>query len=507
MSFRLRLTVFYAAILTGFFLCFALFSYFIAQQTLLTVLDNNLEKTTLRVVDSTNAFQDGDITLLRFPEEMGVFQTGTMFMMAVDKQGNILTRTPNLENFSGLLDPNAYDATEPIYATVNYSGQRLRVLTYPLVIESQEGASAAPTTIGYLQMAELMNNYYSALDQLGALLMIIGGIVFLFFLALGARTTHSVMQPLADITAISLQITNADDLSRRLPDYGRDDEIGTLTIALNKTFERLEKQFRAQQRLLADVSHELRTPLTTVRGNLDLMRQIGEADPESLDIMQDELERMTRLVGDLLLLARADGGSTPLRQQTVELDTILIDAYKQLKPLAIRSQMELIIRDITPVRLHGDSDKLKQLLLILLDNALKYTPPGGQVFLSLDRRENEAVLTVEDNGPGIPPEHLPHIFDRFYRIDKARTRAMGGSGLGLSIAKWVTEAHNGHIEVKSDPHHGTTFRVFLPALPDPLPTPATSSPPPAARGGRSRRISFPNLRSSAFSVRDDNSSD
>ena len=501
MSFRLRLTVFYAAILTGFFLCFALFSYFIAQQTLLNVLDNNLEETTLRVVNSTNAFRNGDITLLRFPEDMGVFQTGTMFMMAVDKQGNILTRTPNLEGFPGLLDSEGYNAVDPVYATVIYSGQRLRVLTYPLLVERE--SEGAPEIIGYLQMAELMNNYYRALDQLGAILMIIGGVVFLFFLALGARTTHSVLQPLADMTAVSLQITNADDLSRRLPDPDRNDEIGQLTLALNKTFERLEKQFRAQQRLLADVSHELRTPLTTVRGHLDLMRQMGETDPESLDIMQDELERMSRLVGDLLLLARADGGSTPLRWQTLELDTIFLDAFKQMKPLALAGETQLIIEDLTPIRIQGDSDKIRQILLILLDNAVKYTPPGGIINMSLIRQGNEAILSIQDSGPGIPPDHLPHIFDRFYRVDKARSRAMGGSGLGLSIAKWVAEAHRGSIQVNSKMNKGTTFTVKLPAMSETF----QITPPPAkpAANGRGRRLPFPNLRSSTFSFRDDNS--
>ncbi len=491
MSFRLRLTVFYAAILTGFFLCFGGFSYFVARQTLLGALDQHLDETTLRVINSTNAFRTGDITLLKFPDDMGVFQTATMFMMAVDTQGNVLTRSPNLQGFSGKLDNRPPSGIEPTYKSVTHSGQRLRVLTYPLLVDNETGEGTE--ILGYLQMAELMDNYYNALDQLGAILMITGGVVFLFFLFLGTRTTSSVLRPLAEITSVAVQITRADDLSRRLPDTGRHDEIGRLTMALNQTFERIEKLFRAQQRLLADVSHELRTPLTTIRGNIDLMRRIGEADTESLDIIQDELERMTRLVGDLLLLARADGGSSPIRWQTLELDTQLLDVYRQVQPLAEASEVTVHLKEITPVRMEGDGDKIKQLILILVDNAIKYSHEGGLVTLSLTRENAHALLRISDTGVGIAPEHLPHIFDRFYRVDKARTRALGGSGLGLSIAKWVTEAHHGTIIVESESGKGSTFLVRLPALPDGFESDEerqTAAPVP-----RTRRIPFPNLRS------------
>lgn len=465
MSIRLRLTVVYTAILTGFFLCFGLFSYFVARTTLLSAVDDTLRNTALQVLGETEAFSSGDMMLLTFPENMNIFQAATVFMVVVDPQGQVLTRSPNLQTFEGVLDPRGLQQTEPAYSTISEYGRPLRVFTYPIQI--QRGAE--PQIIGHLQLAQPLDSYQAALNRLGTILAITGGGVFFFFLFLGGLTTHSLLKPLGEITAVALQISRADDLGRRLPDNGRRDEIGHLTMALNQTFERLEKLFRAQQRLLADVSHELRTPLTTVRGNIDLMKQLGEFDRESLDIMQDELERMTRLVGDLLLLARADGGSLPVSQIPLELDTILFDVYRQVQPLRKDKKVDVLIAEVVPCRVEGDPDRIKQLVLILVDNAIKYTPEGGTVTLSLTREDNDAWLSVTDTGPGIAPEHLPHIFDRFYRVDKARSRALGGSGLGLSIAKWIAEAHGGAIKVTSTKGEGSRFHIRLPTMTDDWP--------------------------------------
>ncbi|MCA9977391.1 MAG: hypothetical protein KC413_16645, partial [Anaerolineales bacterium] len=207
--------------------------------------------------------------------------------------------------------------------------------------------------------------------------------------------------------------------------------------------------------------HELRTPLTTIRGNLDLMRHMGVADPESMDVIQDELERMTRLIGDLLLLARADSGGLPLDRRPVALDNTLFEVYRQVSRL--QGAVTVTVTEIDQVSVLGDADRLKQLLLILVDNAIKYTPAGGAVSLSLSRTDGWAKLQVSDTGVGIPAQDIPHIFERFYRVDKARSRAQGGSGLGLAIAKWIATAHGGWIKVESTVGEGTTFTVSLPA--------------------------------------------
>jgi signal transduction histidine kinase len=280
--------------------------------------------------------------------------------------------------------------------------------------------------------------------------------------------TPGLFKPLEDIATVARQITRADDLSRRVPYANRPDEIGELARAFNQTLERLERLFRTQQRLLADVSHELRTPLTAIRGNLDLIERIGEADPESISAIQVEIERMTRLVGDLLLLARADSGGLPLERRPVELDNILFEIYRQIA--VVNPPVEVKLSEVDQATVMGDADRLKQLFINLVENAIKYTPAGGTVELSLFKKDDKVHFEVRDTGIGIPPENLPHIFDRFYRVDKARARAHGGSGLGLSIAKWIATAHGGSIRVKSQPGEGTTFTVTLP-LYEPAPAP------------------------------------
>jgi signal transduction histidine kinase len=252
-----------------------------------------------------------------------------------------------------------------------------------------------------------------------------------------------------------------------VPDTGRTDEIGDLAQAFNQTLERLERLFQAQQRLMADVSHELRTPLTAVRGNIDLMQHMGETDPASLATIQEEVDRMARLVGDLLLLARADSGGLPLHMKPIELDNLLFEVYRRVRVLS--KTVHVVVTDIDQVRVRGDADRLKQLFINLVHNAIKFTPDGGEVRLSLSKTEFWARIVITDTGIGIPDEDLPHIFERFYRVDKARSRSQGGSGLGLSIAKWIVEAHGGEIYVTSEVGQGTTFAIALPVMTDTQP--------------------------------------
>jgi len=233
--------------------------------------------------------------------------------------------------------------------------------------------------------------------------------------------------------------------------------------AFNEMLDRLEQVFRSQQRFVADVSHELRTPLTTIRGNLDLLKMGAAESPEdrqaTLATIEGEVTRLSRLVSDLLFLARSETG-IPMEFQPVELDTLLLDVYRQAQTLVNGVTLTLGHEDQAVVK--GDPDRLRQLFLNLVDNALKYTPAGGQVTLSLYREGNWAKIIVEDTGIGIPEEAIPHLFERFYRVDKARSRGRGGTGLGLAIVKEVTDSHGGHIEVTSEEGRGSRFTVWLP---------------------------------------------
>jgi heavy metal sensor kinase len=461
MSIRIRLTLLNTAILILALFLFGTAVYAILQTTVNAEIDKNLEAIALQVRSETEAFALGNVTVLSVPEELDIFHTASVFVVVLDKRGEIIARSSNLAGFEGRLDPDG-PADHRRYSTVVHYGQTLRVLTLPLVVDTEGGEEL----IGHMQVALLVDNY-PLFYRLPSILLLTGLAAVCLSLLLGVLFTNNMLRPLDDIAAVALQITRADDLSRRLPDSGRRDEIGKLTEALNQTLARLERLFRSQQRFLADVSHELRTPLTTIRGNVDLMRRMGEADSESLDVIQDEVERMTRLVGDLLLLARADTGGLPIRREPVELDDVFLDVYRQVSLL--ETGVNLVMQEVDQACVIGDVDRLKQLFLNLVDNALKYTPEGGTVTMSLSKNDGMAELMVADTGIGIPPADLPFIFDRFYRVDKARTRSHGGSGLGLSIARWIAQAHNGDIHVKSETGAGSTFTVMLPIAPDGYP--------------------------------------
>ncbi|MCX7975718.1 MAG: HAMP domain-containing histidine kinase, partial [Bellilinea sp.] len=254
-----------------------------------------------------------------------------------------------------------------------------------------------------------------------------------------------------------------DDLSRRIPVAPTaQDEVSRLIRAFNQTLERLEKLFDTQRRFLADVSHELRTPLTVIKGEVGLMRLTNELDEESLRNIEKEVDRLTRLVGDLLLLAQAESGQLPLDLKPVEMDTILLEVMQQMQVLA-SGKINLRLEEIDQVIVNGDRDRLKQVILNLVSNAINYTPPGGEVRVWLSKRDGRACLKVEDTGPGIQPDDLPYIFDRFYRGDPSRKRTENsGFGLGLSIAKWIVDRHGGQIEVESEVGKGTRFTVWLP---------------------------------------------
>ena len=231
----------------------------------------------------------------------------------------------------------------------------------------------------------------------------------------------------------------------------------------NEMLESIEAAYSAQQRFVSDASHELRAPLTAIQGNLELLsryRSMPEAErEEALAEVTREANRLSRLVANLLALARADAG-VPLKHRLLDLDEVVLDAYHEARQL---SQGQVLTLDpFELIQVIGDEDRLKQLVLILLDNALKYTPANGYVTLGLQRLETGSKITVRDTGVGISPEDLPHVFERFYRADPAHGRDPGGTGLGLPIARWIVEQHGGKITLESQPGHGTIATVYLP---------------------------------------------
>lgn len=281
------------------------------------------------------------------------------------------------------------------------------------------------------------------------------------------------MRPLSRMAGTARTVGRTGDLSRRLEPPGTGDEAQLLAETFNDMLARLEETFNAQRRFVADASHELRTPLTALRANSDIMlRQVaqGQVDRddlvEGLTDVQAEVDRMSRLVQNLLILARADVGWRP-EMETLDLVEIVRDAARIASPLTRGQRFELEApmpaNGMAPViYVVGNADQLTQLILILLDNAFTYSPPDSDVTLSVAHNDDDAVITVSDTGPGIAQEHLQRVFERFYRADDARVRATGGAGLGLSIARWIVNVHDGDIDAESTIGDGTTFTIRIP---------------------------------------------
>ncbi|MCA9953933.1 MAG: HAMP domain-containing histidine kinase [Anaerolineales bacterium] len=468
MSIQNRLLLVYTSIFMVAFVLFAAIVYLLPRNRINQEVDTDLRALAAEL-ESANLKPVGGRTIrIGIDKDLDNLETAASFFMVLDLDGEITLQSQNLVSLEPvLLDGSALQDRE----TLNYvvrDGSTIRVLTTPIHDDENDGA-----LIGYLQVGRLVDNIES-FNRFLVIALFVGFAGASASLFLAVLLTPSSFKPLEDMAAVARQITNADDLSRRVPNTERTDEIGVLARSFNQLLERLERLFQTQQRLLADVSHELRTPLTAIRGNVDLMRRMGDADPESLEIIQEEIERMTRLVGDLLLLARADAGGLPLEKQKVELDNLLFEVYRQVRLL--EKTVDVKVSEVDQVCIMGDVDRLKQLLLNLISNAMKYTPDGGMVDVSLSKKNGWAYLSIADTGMGIPPEDLPYIFDRFYRVDKARARGhsgqgQGGAGLGLAIAKWIAQAHGGNIDVVSKVGEGTTFTIILPVVEEPKPLP------------------------------------
>ena len=333
--------------------------------------------------------------------------------------------------------------------------QRWRLYALPLAGGAEYLVALAP-----LGMIDASVQRYGVLMLLMA--VVGGALVFL----VGWLVAAHALRPVAALTDAAGAIARSREFSSRVSAEtarpGRD-ELGRLAETFNEMLASLEQAYSTQRRFVSDASHELRAPLTAIQANLELLRDRKDMPSEELARATEdaarEAGRMARLVADLLALARADTG-TALHREPVELDRVLMDVVGEARHLANGQRLE--IGTLQPSTIEGDSDRIKQLLLILVDNAVKYTPPGGRVRLSLSRDENAAMFVVKDTGIGIPPDELPRVFERFYRADPARSRDPGGTGLGLPIARWIAGQHGGTVELESTPGRGTTATVRLP---------------------------------------------
>ena len=305
------------------------------------------------------------------------------------------------------------------------------------------------------------------------------------YLFQNAGTIRRVLRPIQDLADAASRLGNASSMSpeelqklanqlgeiddahldARLPVDGTQKELKLLTQAINAMLDRINQSYRAQMRFVSDASHELRTPISVIQGYANLLDRWGKDDPatrqEAIDAITQEAQSMKELVEDLLFLARGDNDSLAVEPEVFDLTAVAGQVMKDSQIIDASHPMEGVWD--RPVYVNCDLGLVKQSVRILMDNAIKYTPAGGAIRLAVEEREGRAYLSVTDEGIGISPEALPHIFDRFYRADESRTRQTGGSGLGLPIAKWIAERHGGWMEVVSRPGAGTKMTVVLPA--------------------------------------------
>ena len=316
-----------------------------------------------------------------------------------------------------------------------------------------------------IQILTTLDPYDSTMAQLSRLLAL--GTLFAVGMSLltGAALAQTAIAPIDAISRTAEHINREQDLGRRINLSGPRDELGRLGITINEMLDRIECMFERQRRLLADVSHELRTPLTTIRGEVELMERTGQMDPEAIVAVREESQRMSRMIDDLLLLARAEAGALPdMLREPIELNELVLDVFQQTQMLARDSHAVILEHDDSAVII-GERDRLKQLILNLVSNSLKHTPKGTTITLALHADQDEARIIVADDGPGIPADNLANLFDRFYRVDKARSRQAGsggGAGLGLSIVQQIAAAHDGRVTIESEPGQGTRATLILP---------------------------------------------
>jgi len=315
--------------------------------------------------------------------------------------------------------------------------------------------------VGIVQVAEDAGITTRPLDRLQTILLAegLGGVVLA--LSIGFWLARGAVKPLEEVIGIAAEI-EASDLDRRIAVTGSPVEVQKLAETFDAMLERLDTAFQQQRNFVLDMSHEVRTPLTALRGNIDVLLMDERLDGETrshLERMSGEVERLIRLTSNLLYMAHADAGRE-LDRRPVDLDVLCLEVYRQAKDL--RPEVKFRWGHEDQVTVTGDRDLLKQLILNLVDNSLKYTPAGGQVTLSLYRGQDEARIVVQDTGPGIDPEQMHLIFQRFYRGADSGRRASGGAGIGLAISDWIAKAHGGRILVESEVGKGSVFTVLLP---------------------------------------------
>jgi heavy metal sensor kinase len=462
-SIRFRLTLWYVAIL-GIILCsFSGFLYFTLARSLHQYMDAK-NKTIAEFIASSyrSPYAKYGLNLDRIIEEgTGMRPTGK-FIQVLDRKGRIGLKSGSLGRFQlpisieALRNASKGKMTFETNRTIGTSP--IRIVTMPIV----EGRRI----INIVQVASSLEDVERALNTLLLILSIMIPSVLVVASLGGHFLANRALRPVDEVTNTARAITS-HNLNRRIRIKNVKDEIGRLAETLNEMISRLDQSFRKIRQFSADASHELKTPLTVLRGEIEVaLRRTRTGDEYRAILMSnlEEISNMTKIVDDLLLLSRADTGEVPLTKTIVDLSEFLSEIQVQAQVLATSKSIDVYLQNDQRACVLADSLRLKSMMLNLIENGVKYSSSGSRIDIVLEKEDGYARITVRDQGIGIPQEALPYIFDRFFRVDKARSRQEGGAGLGLSICKWIAEAHNGSISAKSELGKGTDFIIRIPSM-------------------------------------------
>lgn len=315
--------------------------------------------------------------------------------------------------------------------------------------------------IGYIQLVREMTSEYQFLHSLFLVILITSILGLIAAFITGYTVTGKTLKPISSITETAKEITGSD-ISKRLEINGPEDELTDLARTFNSMLDRLEKAFQRQRQFVSDASHELRTPISVIQGYANLLDRWGKEETgvrdEAIEAVKKEAENMKSLVESLLFLARGDDNKIKINKNEFYIDELVEEVLQET--IMITEKLKIYSERVDRFVITADRELLKQMLRIFIDNSIKYTPGGGELKIGVINSIDRADLMIEDTGIGIPAEDLPHIFERFYRVDKARSDK--GAGLGLSIARWIIEKHNGDVEITSSSGRGTRVVVKLP---------------------------------------------
>jgi heavy metal sensor kinase len=406
-------------------------------------------------------FQDIESIKKRFDKEMFIRKSYPFYCRILNAEGKVIVAsegTPSIKT--------------PFDEIILKKARREKVTTYNVLLTDQRYAHRLRSTpifissnlIYIVQIATYLKSMQKTLENFRANILL----AILISLILGSFggwfLARRGLSPIAAIIKSTNKIT-ATSLKQRLSDPHSGDEIDHLVSTINNMVNRLENSFKKMSQFTADVSHELRSPLCSLKGETEVILSQERSAEEYRNVLINNLETfgsLNKVIDDLLLLSKADSGDVPLDLVTLRLDKLLSNLYDLFKVLADQKNITFPTPQMETVEIKGDKTKLQQLFSNLIDNAIKYTPSGGKINLSLEYHSHQAEVTVKDSGIGIIESELPHIFDRFYRVEKSRSKATGGTGLGLSICKWIVEAHQGKIKAESEPGKGSIFTIILP---------------------------------------------